>query len=125
MTFLGSLLRQRDRASLAAGLPHVSFDPDGSVFLGRDGSLGLAWQVGMIDAETRSPSELEALSLRFAELFKHVPSGAAVQFIVLSDREVGSELRPWTEEAAEEASPGERAARSEERRVGKECRLRG
>lgn len=110
MAFPWTVLRKRDRASLAAGLPHDSFDPEGCVFLGRDGSLGLAWQVGMIDAETRSPSELEALSLRFAELFKHVPSGSAVQFIVLSDREVATELRPWTDEAAEDGSPGERAA---------------
>ncbi len=110
MVFPWSVLQKRDRASLAAGLPHDSFDPEGSVFLGRDGSLGLAWQVGMIDAETRSPSDLEALSSRFAELFKHVPSGAAVQFIVLSDREMTSELRPWTSEVAEDVSPGERAA---------------
>lgn len=110
MAFPWSVLRKRDRASLAAGIPHDSFDPEGSVFLGRDGSLGLAWQIGMLDAETRSPSELEALALRFAELFKHVPSGAAVQFIVRSDREVASELRPWTQDAPEDASPGERAA---------------
>ncbi len=110
MGFPWTVLKQRDRASLAAGLPHDSFDPEGSVFLGRDGSLGLAWQVGMLDAETRSPSELEALSSRFAELFKHVPSGAAVQFVVRSDRGVGPELRPWTEDVAEDASPGERAA---------------
>lgn len=110
MAFSWGLLRKRDRASLAAGLPHDSFDPEGHVFLGRDGSLGLAWQVGAIDAETKSPTELEALSLRFAELFKHVPSGAAVQFLVHSDREVASELRPWTEATAEGSSQGERAA---------------
>jgi len=110
MAFPWTILQKRDRASLAAGLPHDSFDPEGSVFLGRDGSLGLAWQVGMIDAETRSPAELESLSQRFAEIFKHVPSGAAVQIVVLSDRDVNAELRPWTDETAEGGSLGERAA---------------
>lgn len=110
MGFLGSALRKQDRASLAAGLPHDSFDPEGNVLLGRDGSIGLAWQVGMIDAETKSPSELEALALRFAELFKHLPSGAAAQFVVLSDRDLATDLEAWTRGVPSQASAGERAA---------------
>ncbi|MBV8881317.1 MAG: TraC family protein, partial [Planctomycetaceae bacterium] len=103
-------LRKRDGASLAAGLPYDSCDPDGGVFLGKDASLGMAWLLGTVDAETRSPVELDALSQRFAELVKHVPSGAVVQFAVLSDRELEEELAPWTEEGDGNASAGERAA---------------
>jgi conjugal transfer ATP-binding protein TraC len=110
MLFPWTILRKRDRASLAAGLPHDSFDPEGCVFLGRDGSLGLAWQVETLDAETRSPVELDALSLRFAELFKHLPSGAAVQFVARSDRTLGRDLAPWLEVPGVERTPGERAA---------------
>jgi conjugal transfer ATP-binding protein TraC len=108
--FPWGVLRKKDGASLAAGLPYDSCDPDGQVFLGKDSSLGLAWLLGTMDAETRSPAELETLSLRFAELFKHIPSGAAVQFAVLSDREVGHELAPWTQEGEEGRSPAEKAA---------------
>jgi conjugal transfer ATP-binding protein TraC len=104
------VLRKRDGTSLAAGLPHDSCDPDGNVFLGKDSSIGLAWLLGTVDAETRGPGELETLSQRFAELFKHVPSGAAVQFAVLSDRDVAGELAPWTEEGRETAHPGPDAA---------------
>src|SRR5436190_10163511 len=110
MLFPWTILQSRDRASLAAGLPHDSFDPEGSVFLGRDGSLGLVWQVETLDAETRSPADLGALSQRFAELFKHVPSGAAVQFVVLSDRRMGPDLEPWTKEPGPGGTPGERSA---------------
>src|SRR5215471_13971376 len=110
MAFPWNPLRRRDRASLAAGLPHDSFDPEGQVFLGRDGSIGLAWLLGTLDAETKSPSDLETLSLRFAELFKHIPSGAAVQFVVLSNREVERELEPWTSETGQDRPAGEHAA---------------
>src|SRR6516162_1831183 len=108
--FPWGVLRKKDGASLAAGLPYDSCDPDGQVFLGKDSSLGLAWLLGTVDAETRSPAELDSLSQRFAELFKHIPSGAAAQFAVLSDRELGQELAPWTREEEEERSAGEKAA---------------
>ena len=49
------VLRKRDGTSLAAGLPHDSCDPDGNVFLGKDSSIGLAWLLGTVDAETRGP----------------------------------------------------------------------
>lgn len=116
MGIFSSLLRSRDRASLAAGLPHDSYDPEGQVFLGRDGSLGLAWDLELLDTETRSAADLDQLSQRFAELLKHIPSGAALGLLLRSDRKVEAELRPWTSLGGLDgmeglpSSPGARAA---------------
>lgn len=108
--FPWGVLRKRDGASIAAGLPYDSCDPEGHVFLGKDGSLGLAWLLGTVDAETRSPAELDSLSQRFAELFKHIPSGAAAQFAVLSDRDVAGELSAWTSGPGVDQPAGEKAS---------------
>lgn len=98
---------KKDRASLAALMPHDSYDGDGRIFVGREGSLGIAWELGTVDSETKSPIELDFLSQRFAEVFKHVPSGSALQFILRSDRDVRRELAPWLDKKIVSASlPG-------------------
>ena len=94
----------RDRESLAAFLPHDSFDPNGNVFVGRDRSLGLAWEIGMPHAEVLSDHEFDLLSQRFAELLRHVPGGAAVQWILRSNRDPGKRLAVWEKASAGRAS---------------------
>src|ERR1043166_8214163 len=101
----------QDRASLAALMPYDSYDPEGQVFVGRDGSLGLAWTLETVECETRSAEELKFLSGRFAELFKHLPAGSAFQVILRSDRDVRLELAPWLrDDESSESNSGTRAA---------------
>jgi conjugal transfer ATP-binding protein TraC len=103
--------RSQDRASLAALMPYDSYDPEGQVFVGRDGSLGLAWTLETVECETRSAEELKFLSGRFAELFKHLPAGSAFQVILRSDRDVRLELAPWLrDDESSESNSGTRAA---------------
>ncbi len=85
---LGTLLPRRDRPSLASHLLYDSYDPDGHVFVHRDGSLAVAWRVGMKDTEVAGPAEMEAVASRFADFFRHLPAGAAAQWILMADRDV-------------------------------------
>ena len=81
-----------DRASLAGHLLYDSFDPDGQVFVHRDGSLALSWAVGMKDTETSPPQAVREIADRIADFFKHLPSGAAGQFILAAEKEVTDAL---------------------------------
>jgi conjugal transfer ATP-binding protein TraC len=87
-----SLLSRPDRASLAGHLFYDSFDPDGRLFVHRDGSLALAWELGMKDTETSTPAALREIADRVADFFRHLPAGGAGQFILMSERDIESVL---------------------------------
>lgn len=74
-------------------LPFHSFDPAGSVFIQRDGSLGLAWSLAPLECETLSETARGQLARRIESLLALFPEGSAAQFILFSDREV--DLEPW------------------------------
>jgi conjugal transfer ATP-binding protein TraC len=83
---------ERDRASLGALLLYDSYDPEGGVFVHRDGSLGLAWRTALKDAEVASEEELEGFSSQLADFFRGLPAGSAAQFILVADRDVREAL---------------------------------
>lgn len=89
---IGSLLPKSDRASLAGHLLYDSFDPDGQVFVHRDGSMALAWSLGMKDTETSTPRAVRDIADRVADFFKHLPSGAAGQFILMAEKDVAETI---------------------------------
>jgi conjugal transfer ATP-binding protein TraC len=74
-------------------LLYDSYDPEGQVFVHRDGSLALGWSIGMKDAEVTQPSELRALADRIAECFRHLPVAAAGQFILMASRDIRPTLK--------------------------------
>src|SRR6185295_15928758 len=74
-------------------LPYHSIDPDGDVFVQRDGSLGLAWSLSPLECETLSETARGQLSRRIESLLALFPEGSAAQFILFSDRRV--DLDPW------------------------------
>src|SRR5262249_48909197 len=84
----GSLFAKPDRASLAGHLLYDSFDPDGQVFVHRDGSMALAWWVGMKDTETCTPQAVREIADRLADFFQHLPPGAPGQFILMAEKDV-------------------------------------
>jgi conjugal transfer ATP-binding protein TraC len=86
-----------DRASLAGHLHYDSYDPDGRIFVHRDGSLGVAWKIGMKDTEVMRPPELRGLADRIADSFRHLPAGAAGQFLLMADRDVREPLERFRE----------------------------
>ena len=85
--------KSHEEASAAAYLLHDSFDADGSVFVHRDGSLAMGWELGTVDSEVSTPESLAAVAADLAELFKQLPIGAAAQFILYSDTDVRDRLR--------------------------------
>jgi conjugal transfer ATP-binding protein TraC len=95
-----STLSKPDRASLAGHLLYDSFDPLGKVFVHRDGSLAIAWQIGMKDAEVAQPMELRALADQVADCFRHLPAKAAGQFILMTDRDVSAGLERFRKAGA-------------------------
>ena len=88
-------LPTQDRVSLAAYLPYDSYDPDGQIFIHRDGSLGIGWVLGMPDTEITTPEALLGLSARYGEFLKLLPSGSAVQFILESSGDIRDRIRRW------------------------------
>lgn len=74
-------------------LPYHSYDPDGQVFVQRDGSLGLAWSLAALECETLSETAQGQLARRIEALLALFPEGSAAQFILTSDRKV--DLDPW------------------------------
>jgi conjugal transfer ATP-binding protein TraC len=81
-------------------LPYHSYDPEGSVFVQADGSMGLAWEVSPVEADTLSETALGQLARRVDALLGLLPEGAAAQFILLSDRKV--DVGPWLAATREE-----------------------
>jgi conjugal transfer ATP-binding protein TraC len=96
-----STLSKPDRASLAGHLLYDSYDPRGKVFVHRDGSLAIAWQIGMKDAEVAQPEELRALADQVADCFRHLPANAAGQFILMTDRDISAGLDRFRKAGAE------------------------
>lgn len=91
------LLAVKDRPSLAAFLLYDSFDPEAAIFVHRDGSLAALWELGMKDTEAAGPAELESLSSRIADFFRHLPAGSAAQFILTADRDIKEPLARFEE----------------------------
>ncbi len=67
-------------------LPYHSHDPDGSLFIQEDGSLGLAWDLEPPECETLPESALGQLARRIEALLAIFPEGSAAQFLLASDR---------------------------------------
>jgi conjugal transfer ATP-binding protein TraC len=86
------LLSKPDRASLAGHLLYDSFDPEGQVFVHRDGSLAIAWQIGMKDTEIASPEAVREIADHVADFFKRLPTGAAGQFILEAKKDIRETL---------------------------------
>jgi conjugal transfer ATP-binding protein TraC len=74
-------------------LPYHSYDPEGQVFVQRDGSLGLAWELAPVECETASEEALGQLARRIEALLALFPEGAAAQFLLRSER--GPDLGRW------------------------------
>jgi hypothetical protein len=74
-------------------LPYHSFDPDGNVFVQRDGSLGLAWTLSPLECETLSETARGQLARRIESLLGLFPEGSVAQFIACSRRAV--DLDRW------------------------------
>ncbi len=74
-------------------LPYHSYDPDGHVFVQRDGSLGLAWNLTPLECETQSETALGQLARRIESLLALFPEGSVAQFLLSSSRRV--DLEPW------------------------------
>jgi conjugal transfer ATP-binding protein TraC len=101
-----SSLNKPDRASLAGHLLYDSYDLEGQVFVHRDGSLAIAWQIGMRDAEVAQPEELRALADQVADCFRHLPANAAGQFILVTDRDVRPRLEQFKQAGSNEGLLG-------------------
>ena len=89
---------------MASHLLYDSYDPEGRIFVHRDGSLAITWEIGMKDTEVVRPPELRALANRIADAFRHLPAGAAGQFILTADRDVRGTLDRFRE-AGQPESP--------------------
>ncbi len=74
-------------------LPYHSYDPDGQVFVQRDGSLGMAWSLSPIECDTLSETSRGQLARRIEALLALFPEGSTAQFLVSSRRRV--DLEPW------------------------------
>ncbi|HLY74471.1 MAG TPA: TraC family protein, partial [Planctomycetota bacterium] len=94
-------LNTPDRASLAGHLLYDSYDSEGQVFVHRDGSLAIAWQIGMRDAEVAEAEELRTLADQVADCFRHLPANAAGQFILATDRDVRPRLEQFKQASSE------------------------
>jgi hypothetical protein len=81
-------------------LPYHSYDPDGSVFVQRDGSLGLAWRVDPPEGEVASETALGQVARRVEALLALFPEGAAAQFLLVSAR--APDLGRWTAATTED-----------------------
>jgi conjugal transfer ATP-binding protein TraC len=76
-------------------LPYHSYDAEGKVFVQRDGSLGLAWELSPPEGETLPEAALGALARRVEHLLGLLPEGSAAQFILESARR--PDLGGWLE----------------------------
>ncbi len=89
-------LLDRDDCSVAALLPHHSHDPNGKVFIQTDGSLGLAWALGLLDCEIADDDTLEAFASRLVAMLRLLPrERAAFQFILEADPDARDRIDPW------------------------------
>jgi conjugal transfer ATP-binding protein TraC len=89
--------RARDDPSLAGVLPYLASDPEGRIFLLRDGSLGIAWRLSAPETEALAPEALGQLAARFDDLLRLLPMGSAAQFLWWSRSDVRDRTRRWLE----------------------------
>lgn len=88
-------LQTRDAPSLSGLLPYHASDPEGRLFLLRDGSLGAAWRLAPPETEVLSPDSLGQLAARFDDLLRLLPVGSTAQFICRSRSDVRERTRAW------------------------------
>jgi hypothetical protein len=74
-------------------LPYHSHDPEGGIFVMRDGSLALAWRLAPPECECRPEDELGRLSKRLEGLLGLLPEGCAAQIHWTTSRNV--DLGGW------------------------------
>ncbi len=86
------LLHKPDRASIASHLLYDSYDPEGNVFIQRDGSMAIAWTLGMKDTEIASPQAVREIADHVADFFKRLPTGSAGQFILEAKKDIRETL---------------------------------
>jgi conjugal transfer ATP-binding protein TraC len=86
------LLSKPDRASLAGHLLYDSYDPEGNLFVHRDGSMAIAWTIGMKDTEIMAPGAVREIADHLADFFKRLPTGAAGQFILMAEKDIHETL---------------------------------
>ena len=86
------LLSRQGRASIAGHLLYDSYDSEGNVFVHRDGSLAIAWTVGMKDTEIASPTAIREIADHVADFFKRLPTGSAGQFILEARKDIQESL---------------------------------
>ena len=87
----------RDAPSLSGVLPYHASDPEGRIFLLRDGSLGVTWRLAPPETEVLSQDALGHLAARFDDLLRLLPVGSAAQFICWSRSDVRDRTRRWLE----------------------------
>jgi conjugal transfer ATP-binding protein TraC len=97
--------RNEAECSIAALLPYHSFDPGRRIFVQGDGSLGMVWRVEPVVCEASDEEEMGAAAADVAQLIRRVPEGWSLQAILRSSRDVGEELKSWSD--AEEEGCGE------------------
>ncbi|MBI2930361.1 MAG: TraC family protein [Planctomycetes bacterium] len=96
--------------SLESLLPYHSYDPNGRVFVMRDGSLGLAWRLTSFQTEAMSEPQLGALSARLEALLRLLPVGSAAQFLWSADRDVRPQTEAWRAATTRDGLYGDLAA---------------
>lgn len=80
-------------------LPYHSYDPEGRVFVQRDGSLGIAWTLSPLECDTMSETARGQLARRIESLLALFPEGSVAQFLLFSDRKI--DLAPWLDASPE------------------------
>lgn len=93
-----ALFPATDHPPLPRLLPYGS--TDGDVVRLRDGSLGVGWEYSAPSCETSSVEHLQQISDRMETLFRLLPEGTVVQFLLAADRDVREPLRTWEEATA-------------------------
>lgn len=81
-------------------LPYHSYDSRGQIFIQKDGSLGMAWDLRRVECDSLSETALGQLARRIESLLALLPEGSAAQFILESRRapDLGEWLRAGPEE---------------------------
>jgi type IV secretory pathway VirB4 component len=62
-------------------LPYLTYDPDGMVFILKDGAIGVAWRLQQIDLETTDDTGLSHISSQICSLLQRLPGGVHTQFL--------------------------------------------
>jgi conjugal transfer ATP-binding protein TraC len=92
---------ESDSPPYTSYLPWHSVDPEGNVILlasnadGVPDELGIAWKLGLLQAESLQDADLGALAARLDNLLLNIPDKTPVQFILRSSKNVRRILDDW------------------------------